>query len=285
MCYTGFIISKGGRSMLRIIQTAIDDIEAHLTEDIDVHDVAARAYISAFHFQRVFSAVCGVPVGEYIRRRRLTLAAQELQRGCKVIDAAVKYGYDSPDSFSRAFRRFHGLPPSQATQPGVTLQSFAPMKIQMHQGGRTMLEYKIVEKPAFTVAGYKKQFSNETSYQEIPKWWEEMQGQQSAVMGMFGVCIDTDGKLFDYIIADLYQPWKTVPEGCVTHTIPASTWAVFPCTLGSLQDTNTQMWRDWLPACREYKLGGNYNLEFYYELNEADPPSSGVEIWLPIENL
>ena len=268
--------------MRETIQAAIDYVEANLTEDIDVHDVAARAYVSAFHFQRIFSSLCGVPLGEYIRRRRLTQAAQELLRGCRVIDTALKYGYDSPDSFARAFRRFHGVLPSQVRLPGTTLQSFAPMKINMNQEGGTMMEYKVVQKPAFTVVGYKKQFSNETSYQEIPKWWEEMQSQQSAVMGQFGVCIDTDGKLFDYLIADLYQPWNAVPKDCVTHTIPAGTWAVFPCTLGTLQDTNTRMWRDWLPACTEYKLAGGYNLEFYYELNEADPPSSGVELWLPI---
>lgn len=270
--------------MLETIQAVLDNVEAHLTEEIDVHDVAARAYISTYHFQRVFSAVCGVPFGEYIRRRRLTQAAQELQRGCKVIDTALKYGYDSPDSFARAFRRFHGVLPSQAGQPGVTLTSFPPMKISLKEGG-TMMEYKIVEKPAFTVMGCKKQFNNETSYQEIPKWWNEMLAQEPAVMGQFGVCIDTDGKLFDYMIADLYQPWKPTPEDCVTYTLPAGTWAVFPCTLGTLQDTNTRMWRDWLPACREYKLAGRYNLEFYYELNQADPASSGVELWLPVEKV
>ena len=270
--------------MLETIQAAIDDVEARLTEEIDVHDVAARAYISTYHFQRVFSAVCGVTFGEYIRRRRLTQAAQELLRGSKVIDTALKYGYDSPDSFARAFRRFHGVLPSQVSQPGVTLTSFAPMKISLKEGG-TMMEYKIVQKPAFTVVGYKKQFSNDTSYQEIPKWWEEMLAGKPAVMGQFGVCIDTDGKLFDYMIADLYQPWQPVPEGCDPYTLPAGTWAVFPCTLGTLQETNTRMWRDWLPACKEYKLAGRYNLEFYYELNEADPAASGVELWLPVEKV
>ncbi len=267
------------------IQAAIDYIENHLTEELEVHHIAARAYLSAYHFQRVFSAMCGLPLGEYIRRRRLTLAAQELTRGGKVIDAAVKYGYDSPDSFARAFRRFHGVLPSQAMQPGVVLHSFAPMSINLNLEGGSTMEYKIVDKAAFTVVGWKKQFNNETSYQEIPKWWDEMQGQQSDIMGMFGVCIDSDGKDFDYLIADLYQPWKTVPAGCVTRTIPGGTWAVFPCTLGTLQTTNTRMWKEWLPACKEYRLGGNYNLEFYYELNEADPASSGVELWLPLEKL
>lgn len=267
------------------IQAAIDYIEGHLTEELDVHHIAARAYVSAYHFQRLFSAMCGLTLGEYIRRRRLTLAAQELSRGGKVIDAAMKYGYDSPDSFARAFKRFHGVLPSQAAQPGVTLHSFAPVKINLNQEGGTMLEYRIVEKAAFTVVGYKKQFNSETSYQEIPKWWDEVLARKPAVMGQFGVCIDTDGKLFDYLISDLYTPWKPVPEGCETYSFPAGTWAVFPCTLGTLQDTNTKMWRDWLPACTEYTLGGRYNLEFYYELNEADPPSSGVELWLPLEKL
>ena len=265
------------------VQAAIDYIEANLTDEIDVHDIAARAYVSAYHFQRVFSAMCGLPLGEYIRRRRLTLAAQELLQGMKVIDAAVKYGYDSPDSFARAFRRFHGVLPSQVHHPGTLLQSFAPMKIKMNQEAGTMLEYKIVEKAPFTVVGYKKQFNNETSYQEIPKWWTETLASSCAVMGQFGVCIDEDGKLFDYMIAVLYQPWQEVPEGCVTRAIPGGTWAVFPCMLGTLQDTNTKMWRDWLPGSREYKLRDNHNLEFYYELNEADPSASPVELWLPVQ--
>lgn len=265
------------------LQSALDYIEENLTGEIDVHDVAARAYVSAYHFQRVFSATFGMPLGEYVRCRRLTLAAQELAQGTKVIDMAVKYGYDSPDSFARAFRRFHGVLPSQAGLPGVMLRSLTPMKIEEAPEVRQTMDYRIETKEAFTVVGYRKQFSNDTSYQEIPKWWEQMQAQQSAVMGMFGVCIDTDGKLFDYLIADLYRPWQAVPEGCITHAIPGGTWAVFPCTLGTLQDTNTRMWRDWLPACREYRLGGSYNLEFYYELNEADPPSSPVELWLPLQ--
>ena len=267
------------------IQAAIDYIEENLTGEMDVHAVAARAYVSAFHFQRMFSAICELPLGEYIRRRRLTQAAQELLCGAKVIDAAMKYGYDSTDSFARAFRRFHGVLPSQASQPGIMLHSFAPMKINLNQEGGTMLEYKIVEKAAFTVVGYLRHFHNETSYQEIPKWWGEMMAKGMPLDGEFGVCIDADGCEFDYLIADLYHPAQAIPEGCVTRDIPGGTWAVFPCTLGTLQDTNTKMWRDWLPACKEYRLGGRYNLEFYYELNEADPPSSGVELWLPIEKI
>lgn len=112
------------------IQTAIRYIEDNLTEELDIADIAAKANISAFHFQRIFSVLCGFTVGEYIRSRRLTLAAQELSAtDIKVIDAAVKYGYDSPDSFARAFTRFHGISPSSAKEKGARLRSFAPLKI------------------------------------------------------------------------------------------------------------------------------------------------------------
>ncbi len=264
------------------LQAAIAYIEAHLTDELDVHDVAARAYVSAFHFQRIFSALCGMPLGEYVRCRRLTLAAQELTRGTKVIDAAVKYGYDSPDSFTRAFRRFHGVLPSQAGLPGMMLRSFAPVKLEEATEARQPMDYRIETKEAFTVVGFLRHFHNETSYQEIPAWWDEMLQKGMPLCGEFGVCIDADGCEFDYLIADRYQPGAAIPEGCVTREIPGGMWAVFPCTLATLQDVNTQMWRDWLPACREYRLSHNCNLEFYYPLNQDDPPTSRAELWLPI---
>ena len=145
------------------LQSALDYIEENLTGEIDVHDVAARAYVSAYHFQRVFSATFGMPLGEYVRCRRLTLAAQELAQGTKVIDMAVKYGYDSPDSFARAFRRFHDVLPSQAGLPGVMLRSLMPMKIEEATEVRQMMEYRIETKEPFTVVGYARHFHNETS--------------------------------------------------------------------------------------------------------------------------
>lgn len=99
------------------LQSSLDYIEQHLTEEMTPEDVAQKAYVSAYHFQRIFTALCGMPMGEYIRCRRLTLAGQELSTGdVRVIDVAVKYGYDSPDSFARAFQRFHGILPSAANE-------------------------------------------------------------------------------------------------------------------------------------------------------------------------
>lgn len=156
------------------IGSAIRYIEDNLAGELDIADIAAQAYVSAFHFQRIFSVLCGMTVGEYIRARRLTLAAQELSRGdIRVIDAAVKYGYDSPDSFARAFTKFHGITPSAAKEKGAALKSYAPLKIRLTLEGGSMMDYRIVEKAQFTVMGVSRKFNSETSYQEIPKFWEE----------------------------------------------------------------------------------------------------------------
>ena len=266
-------------------QGSIDFMETNLTEDLDIGVIAAKAALSPFYYQRIFGALCGITVGEYIRARRMTLAAQELSRSdVKVIDIAIKYGYDSPDSFAKAFQRFHGITPSEARQPGAPLRSFAPLHIKITMEGGTMLEYRIVEKAPFTIVGVKRRFNSDTSYQEIPKFWDEWlaQGEKRSIMGTFGACLDMDGKDFDYWIADLYFPWEDIPEDCDTRVIPASAWAQFPCTISTLQDTNTKIWSEWLPALTGYSLAGEYAIEVYL------PPEEGsgemlVYIWVPLK--
>ena len=270
------------------IQNALEYIEQNLTEEISVKTVAEKAYVSEFHFQRIFHALCGCSVGEYIRNRRLAMAAQELSCGeVRVIDVAVKYGYGSPDSFTRAFTKFHGINPSAAREKAAKLRDFAPLRIHLSLEGGMMMEYRIVEKEALTIMGRKRSFNADDSYRSIPEFWEEhwSDGGSELLMGMYGLCIDLDGKCFDYYIADEYTLDKDVPEGCETRTLPAGTWAVFPCTLRTLQDTNTRMWGEWLPNCREYKLGGNYNVEMYGPLNQEDPQGSYCELWLPVEKI
>ena len=270
------------------IGSAIRYIEDNLAGELDIADIAAQAYVSAFHFQRIFSVLCGMTVGEYIRARRLTLAAQELSRGdIRVIDAAVKYGYDSPDSFARAFTRFHGITPSAAKEKGAALKSYAPLKIRLTLEGGSMMDYRIVEKAQFTVMGVSRKFNSETSYQEIPKFWEEhfRNGGGEKVKGMFGVCMDSrdngSAMEFDYLIADVYDPCAEIPGGCVTRVIPAGTWAIFPCSVKTLQDVNTKIWSEWLPNCKDYKLAGNYNIEMYTEMCD-DPAKQYSEIWIPV---
>lgn len=265
------------------LQRAIAYIEGNLDGELNIRDIAARALISPFHFQRMFNALCGVTVGEYIRSRRLTVAAQELSAtDAKVIDVAVKYGYESPDSFARAFQRFHGILPSQAREKGAALRSFAPMHIRLSLEGGSIMEYRIVEKAAFTVAGLRRTFAGETSYQEIPRFWDEFLSREDRpVKGVFGVCLDSDGKRFDYLIADLYDPRADLPAGCEARQFPAGTWAVFPCRgdlPDALQSVNTRIWSEWLPASREYRLAGDYNLEVYWPVEERY-----CEIWVPVE--
>ena len=248
-------------------QESIDFIEKNLTENLDIDRIAEKAALSSFYYQRIFGALCNMTVGEYIRARRMTLAAQELSVShTKVIDIAVKYGYDSPDGFAKAFQRFHGITPSQAREPGASLRAFAPLHIKITLEGGTMLDYRIVEKSPFTIVGIKRRFNAETSYQEIPKFWNEWTLDMKGLKGMFGVCLDMDGKEFDYWIADLYAPWEEIPEGCEAHQIPGGLWAEFVCKgplPDSLQSVNTKIWTEWLPSLQGYSLAGNYSLEVY----------------------
>lgn len=272
------------------IQNAIEYMEDHLTEELDIRDIAEKAYISPFYFQRTFGVLCGFSVGEYIRNRRLSMAAEELSStDAKIIDVALKYGYDSPDSFTRAFTRFHGISPSAAKAKGASLKSFARLKIKVTLEGGTMLEYKIVEKAQFTVMGKEKTFYPETAYEMIPKYWNEHFNSEDGkfVCGMYGIWADGDGTKFDYMIADNYLPWNEVSEGFETRVIPAGTWAVFPCRgrlPKSLQDVNTRIWSEWLPSCKEYKLGGKYIVEMYTPPTD-NPDDQYCEIWLPVEKI
>ena len=273
------------RGWIEGMQESINYMEQNLTEELDIEAIAGQAALSPFYFQRIFGALCGMTVGDYIRARRMTLAAQELSRkDAKVIDVALKYGYDAPDSFAKAFQKFHGITPSQAKEPGTPLRSFAPLHIKITMEGGSMLKYQIVEKASFTIVGVKRRFHSDTSYQEVPKFWDEWmaQGEKRPIMGTFGVCLDMDGKEFDYWIADLYSPWEEIPAGCETRVIPACLWAEFPCTLDTLQDTNTKIWSQWLPALQGYSLAGDYDVEVYL------PPMDGekemrVAIWVPLK--
>ena len=273
------------------IQNAICFIEDNITEELDYEIIARQAYVSSFHFQRAFSVLCGFTLGEYIRNRRLTLAAMELTSGgAKVIDVAVKYCYDSPDSFTKAFVRFHGISPSFAKKEGANLKSIAPLKIKLNLEGGNVMDYKIETKEKFTVIGVVREFNSENSYGEIPKFWCEHFGGGGGefVGGTFGICYDHDNntRLFNYMIADYFdcKSDKKFPDTYVKKEFDAKTWAVFPCKGAlptALQALNTKIWSEWIPNCREYELDGNFNVEMYTDgdTNSADYYS---EIWIPV---
>ncbi len=277
------------------VSKAVEYIEEHITDDIGVNDVAAEIHISPFYFQKGFSLLCGITVAEYIRNRRLALAGIELAAGSiKVIDAAVKYGYDSSDSFAKAFTRFHGVTPSTAQKEDVLLRQFTPLKIKLSLEGGYFMDYRIVKKDAFTVIGRLKKFRYDTCKARIPLFWKEHyeNGNGKYVCGMFGVNIDEKmgGEDFEYMIADVYNPVSDNPDGFVTKTIPSFTWAVFPCKgpmPEALQDVNVKIFSEWLPALKEYEFAAGYCIEMYDNVTKYPKGTLDEnyysEIWIPVK--
>lgn len=274
---------------------AINYIEDNLMEDIKVEDIAKEACVSRFYFQKAFAMLSGFTVGEYIRQRRLTLAGSEIvSTNEKIIDIALKYGYDSPDSFTKAFTRFHGKTPTSLRKDGGMIKSFAPLKIIFSLEGGSIMDYKIVEKEAFTVVGVSRNFNYDSAFAEIPKFWTEHYQTEKCktVCGMYGVCIDEGkkSKEFEYLIADNYLPWNEIPDGFKAVTIPKHTWAVFPCKGAmpkSLQDVNTKIFSEWLPNCKDYEIAAGYNIEMYSNVNDYKDGSQDKEyyseIWIPVK--
>lgn len=211
------------------IGKSIEFIEEHVTDNICAEDIANHVYMSQLYFQKGFSMLCGYTVMEYIRNRRLALAGGELATtDAKVIDVALKYGYESPDSFTKAFTRFHGISPTMVRRENVMIKTFAPLKIEISLKGGYLMNYKIVKKEEFSVVAASKRFDYENCKKEIPVFWKEHyeKGNGKYVCGMFGINIDESmgNDSFEYMIADVYNPSADVPEGFVTRTIPAFTW-------------------------------------------------------------
>ena len=290
---------------LSCIRRAIDYMEHHLGDDISAQDVAEQVYLSPFFLQKGFSVLTGMGIGEYIRNRRLYLAACELMNSeDKVIDIALRYGYETPESFTKAFTRFHGATPSQV-RAGAAITPFLPLTIKLSIQGGTQMDYKIAPRFPFKVIGFQKVFDTESSYREIPAYWDEIcekyaknvyagnapanpyeQALVDNCIGEYGVCIDDiGGGKFRYLIAGKYTGGD-VPEGMVVYEFPRGEWAVFNC-IGpnpeTLQRVNTQIFREWLPGNPEYELCGNATVEWYDCVNgEMTDPDYHSAVWVPV---
>lgn len=201
------------------MQRALDYIEEHLTEELDYERIAAQSYCSSYHFQRSFSILFGFTLGEYIRGRRLTLAGNELSvRKGKVIDAALRYGYDSPDSFSRAFQKFHGFSPSQARSGGRKLRAVPRLTLKTERKGETTMEYKVEKKPAMILTGFKRRFSGspaERADQECD-FYLSTRTNQYLLKGLardsdtiYNVMMNFDDEGYDFYIASKLNKAKT----------------------------------------------------------------------------
>lgn len=280
---------------MEAIGKAVQYIEENITDELTVEKIAAHVHLSPFYFQRGFSLLCGLTISEYVRNRRLALAGNDIATGAeKVIEIALKYGYDSPDSFTKAFTRFHGVTPIQARKEQVMLKSFAPLKIKLSLEGGYLMDYKIMKKDNFAVLAASKVFPYERAKELVPQFWQEhyRSGRGQTVMGMFGINIDEamKGDTFEYLIADPYTPVREVPEGFITKTIPAFTWAVFSCRGAmpeALHDVNTKIFSEWLPALKEYEFAAGYCIE-YYEDPQKFPKGTMdenyyCEIWIPVK--
>ena len=283
-------------SWLEAITSSIKYMEEHLTDDITAEQVAQEVNISPLYFQKGFSILCDISVSEYIRNRRLYLAGRDLRTGdCKVIDAALKYGYDSPDSFTKAFTRFHGITPVQAKSGEGELKDFLPLKLHVSMKGGFDMECKIVKKAAFTVIGSAKIIKDCDGFKECPKFWDDhfASGDGKFICGMYGVCIDKipEGPgFFKYMIADDYVPGREYPEKFTTEVIPENTWAVFPCKgpmPKALQSVNEKIYKEWLPQNPDYEVAGKYNIEMYTDASKYPKGTADEnyysEIWIPVK--
>lgn len=276
------------------ISRAIEYIENNLTNDISVEDIANHLYISSFYFQKGFSMLCGYTIGEYIRNRKLSLAGYEiLHTDNRIIDIALKYGYDSPDSFTKAFTRFHGSTPTEVRKGGK-IKEFAPLKINLILKGGYTMEYKIVEKEAFRVVGLKDSFKYETASQEVPKIWKEffIKNTSNQIKPKYAINIDTHmgSDVFDYVIGDDYNSSLKTPKDFEIIEIPKLTWVVFSC-IGpanvKMQETNERIFNEWLPNSNDYEITAGYNIEMYSNPKDykkgIDDEKYYSEIWIPIK--
>lgn len=287
---------------LTCLKESIDFMEEHLTQIRSPQEVADHVHVSSMYLQRGFQIMTGYTLGEYIRNRRLYLAAAELfDRDVPVIELAMKYGYDSQAGFDKAFVRFHGVTPMEVRRGGCSIRTFNRLNITIAVSGGESMKFSIQRKEKFRVVGFSRVFSGADSYEMIPMFWDEMTGKYASHLmkgqppegameqyvaahhiGEFGVCIDDMGAdHFHYMIAG-YDTGEPVPEGMTVHEIDAGEWAVFDCTMKTLQQTNTAIWKEWLPGNHEYEIAGQDSIEWYSP--EGNPgPDQKCQIWIPVK--
>ena len=295
------------------MQKAIDYIEANLTEEINYEDVAAESFSSSYHFQRMFSILCGYTLGEYIRMRRLSLAGKELAGGKeKVIDVALKYGYDSPDSFAKSFYKFHGITPSQARADGSLLKSFSRLSIRISLEGGTIMNYRIETKPQITLLGYKRRFEgmpyDEQRHKQEESFFISTRAHQWMLKGMssdklsdYCVITNMDDSGYDFYISaktDKYE-LDNLYNSDVTGidfmdkfhfekiVIPERTYAVFETKKQRIPvteyfDIRKQIATDWL-SNNEYQIVNAPELAVYHWGIIGGYKERTIEIWIPVE--
>lgn len=279
-----------------VISKSINYIENHLLEDIKIVDVAKEVYMSPLYLQKGFSIMCNYTISEYIRNRRLSLAGKDLMNTDeKIIDIAQKYCYDSPDSFNKAFNRFHSSTPNSVRKNGATIKEFAPLRINIDLKGGYTMEYKIEDKDAFKVIGLSNKFKYDNAYEDVPKMWHSFkETETNKISTKYGVNMDIEmsGNEFIYMICDDYKEGMEVPKGYEIREIPKYTWAVFSCygsAYESMPKLNEKIFKEWLPNSGEYEIAAGYNIEMY---SNPSTYKNGImdfkyysEVWIPVKKI
>jgi AraC family transcriptional regulator len=287
---------------LQKMNAALNYIEDNLTEEIDFSLVAKKACCSSYNFQRMFSFITDITLAEYIRRRRLTNAAFELQHSdIKIIDLAIKYGYDSPVSFTRAFRAMHSITPTQAREEGIELKAYPRLSFQITIKGVSEMNYRIETKPAFQVYGVEGIFNVGEGFKTIPKFWTELcqnggwdkllksigNGlENSPEYGVHGMCDyrKTGDRTFPYMICAFKTPTSNT-EGYTVVNVPAATWAIFTTEkhdksqlTKATQDLNRRIYTEWFPNSEFDRIEG-----FDFEIYKGDGDKCYEELWVRVQ--
>lgn len=272
------------------LNKAIDYIEEHLSTEIDYEQLGCIACCSSYHFQRMFSYMAGMPLTEYIRKRKMSLAAVDLQGSdAKIIDIAEKYGYHSPTAFNRAFQSIHGIAPSKVRDEGISVKSFPPITFKIIIKGAEEMNYRIETKEAFRIVGVSTPLEKEIekNFAVIPPKWQEISTNgtlerligmmNTEPMGVLGVSTCNNDEAWKYYIAvSTTNPKEELEE----YMVPAATWAIFSGTgtNESIQELERRIVMEWLPTSG-YEYGNAPDIEVY--LN-PDPQNAQYEVWIPV---
>lgn len=284
---------------LKRLNDAIQYLEENLEYEIDMVEVAKRAWCSEYHFKRMFSFLAGVPLSEYVRRRRLTLAAFELVHGdAKIIDVAIKFGYSSPDAFTKAFQQLHGVTPSEARKNGQSLKAYPRMTFQLSIKGGSEMNYRIVEKDEFRIVGIKKRVPliYEGVNPEIAAMWQslnmdlinELKGLSNVEpKGLISASVNFSERLAENSELDHYIGAATTKE-CPDHLekleVAPSAWAVFE-SVGPFPETLQNVWgriySEWFPSSNYEQTEGPEIL--WNADKDTSSPTFRSEIWIPVK--
>lgn len=272
------------------LNQSINYIEEHLTDEIDYEQLGKIACCSSYHYQRMFTYMAGIPLSEYIRRRKMSLAAVDLrEKDVKIIDVSMKYGYSSPTAFNRAFQTIHGIAPSFIKNEGAMIKSFPPIKFNIIIKGEEGMNYRIENKEDFRILGVSMPLNNEVdkNFIEVPKMWQEMiqsgkvmelaKFMDSQPMGVLGVSACNDAEQWKYFIAVASTKKDDKYE---EYTVPAATWAIFSGEGNgiSIQELEKRIVTEWLPTSG-YEYANAPDVEVYMS---EDPSNMKFEVWIPV---